>query len=831
MTNNNESQLNSLRNFNNFGSGGFTGFRDRLKQSKKQEEVKTNRTKTTNLEIRNGNNSTQKPFSIKSGSTKQTNISTLKKNPNSSQPKKHQEIKEEHKEIKFQRHPQELQRPKEIKKIYQKEETQKEIKKVITYSKSDQNIITGTKMNTNSNTNNRNNTKQYQSQTQIKWLSKSPMPTQLQRRKSFSKTPQIKSTSTTDLQNYLKLNPNLQNKIQLSLEKKRQERVKEKEKEKEKETIQKEKENIEKETTRNKKQNSERVDEIDQIRKDKSAWLKYVLNKNPQLQNFRERLFPLSRSESLSRIYDAGKEKTKEKLSRPIMLQLILQHLTSVGYQKTKKALEKESKIKYQQRYLRDSRLQNLIRASIKNVDFIWDKTIDEYSTEQNMNQKFTSGISLVKHFQSLGIEQEDDDEDELTSIWDDEEENNIIYSEIKEKENTEIIAASLNKLVTLLTHEDQRNVTYIKTFLMTYQSFTTPKKLLTKLIQRFNIPSEKEEIYKGRKKIIRLRVCNFLKFWIADYFEDFQPKLLPELENFIENEIKNANMSKMANNLKEIIERNLNENDELKDYTFLDPPPDPKLPKNIFSPKLSLLDVPPEEIARQMTLLEFQIYERIKPSEFLKLAWSQPKIRHKSPNVLSLINRANMVTSWAKTIIIKKELCLVRTKVLRKFIKIAQHLRKLKNFNGLMSILNAMLSQEIKRLKFTFGNIPKKYLEMLKRLRSELSSDKSYSRYRTLIKQTIPPCIPHFALCLQDLISIENGDEDEIQGLINFGKRRLIYDIINEIQRYQKSPYNFQSIHQISTLLEQLPILDDSELYSRSLKLEPPYSVKEDIR
>ncbi|KAJ6227905.1 ras guanine nucleotide exchange factor i-related [Anaeramoeba flamelloides] len=488
-----------------------------------------------------------------------------------------------------------------------------------------------------------------------------------------------------------------------------------------------------------------------------------------------------------------------------------------------KKIEEKPISQMNEPRYLRDSRLQNLIRTAIKNVDFVWDQTINDYHNQINENG---AGISLVDHFHSLGIEEKEDDIDELNSIWDDDDQNNIIYTENKENE---IEAASLNKLVEMLTHEKKRNVLYTKTFLMTYQSFTTPRKLLAKLIQRFHIPPEKEEIYKGRKKIIRLRVCNFLRFWITDYFEDFQPKLLPELIDFIDNSIRTADMTKMANNLKEIIERNLNGNDEQKENSNVEMP-EPKLPKNVFSPKLSLFDVDEEEIARQLTLIEFKIYSKIKPSELLKLAWSKPKLRHKSPNVLKMIKRFNMVSIWVIAIILKSEKLKKRKKILTKLVKIATFLRKHDNFNCVMTILSGLASPPINRLKYTFEELPTKSTTDLDKLGKELSSENSYEKYRKKIKQASPPCIPYFALYLTDLTSVEEGNKDEIQGLINFGKRKLIYDLISEIQKFQKSPYNFQSIHQIETLLLKLPHIDQQESYTRSLKLEPRGSKKDKI-
>lgn len=52
-----------------------------------------------------------------------------------------------------------------------------------------------------------------------------------------------------------------------------------------------------------------------------------------------------------------------------------------------------------------------------------------------------------------------------------------------------------------------------MKTFLFTYQSFTTPDILLTKLMQRYNVPKRPanvpEDKYKSEVQIIRNRVCN----------------------------------------------------------------------------------------------------------------------------------------------------------------------------------------------------------------------------------------------------------------------------------------------------------------------------------
>ena len=86
------------------------------------------------------------------------------------------------------------------------------------------------------------------------------------------------------------------------------------------------------------------------------------------------------------------------------------------------------------------------------------------------------------------------------------------------------------------------------------------------------------------------------------------------------------------------------------------------------------------------------------------------------------------------------------------------------------------------------------------------LSSEKSYSNYRSCIHNISPPLVPYLGVYLTDLTFIEgqcasqrialstnafaDGNPDTImnndQELINCKKRDLVYDVIREISQYQ---------------------------------------------
>ena len=83
-----------------------------------------------------------------------------------------------------------------------------------------------------------------------------------------------------------------------------------------------------------------------------------------------------------------------------------------------------------------------------------------------------------------------------------------------------------------------------IKTFITTYQSFTTAHDLLLKLIERYDVPSEFSETMLP----IQLRVCNIIRLWVEQYLDDFNARDIKILAHFVETKLaKNSTYEKYA--------------------------------------------------------------------------------------------------------------------------------------------------------------------------------------------------------------------------------------------------------------------------------------------
>lgn len=114
----------------------------------------------------------------------------------------------------------------------------------------------------------------------------------------------------------------------------------------------------------------------------------------------------------------------------------------------------------------------------------------------------------------------------------------------------------------------------------------------------------------------------------------------------------------------------------------------------------------------------------------------------------------------------------------------------------------------------------------------------------REALHRSDPPCIPYLGMYLTDLSFIEEGTPDFTpDGLLNFSKMRMvsvvlyfvwlkfvkscvslqIAHVIREIRHFQQTPYKIDHISKVTSyLLDTSLLLDDDEMYHRSLKIEP---------
>ena len=229
------------------------------------------------------------------------------------------------------------------------------------------------------------------------------------------------------------------------------------------------------------------------------------------------------------------------------------------------------------------------------------------------------------------------------------------------------------------------------------------------------------------------------------------------------------------------------------------------------------------KEVAKQITLLEFEIFERIRPRECLNQAWNKQNRETKAPNIFATIRRTNFLVNLVTNEILKYESLKDRQKALKKFVKIAEECRKLGNYNAVLAMVGGLRSVSVHRLKKTWEGLSQNTLQLFSNLEKLVNQEQNYRLLREVIKTQNPPCIPYIGVYLQDLTFIEDGNQDLVNNKIHFFKRRKLGIVIRNIQRFQQFPYNFTINPEIRSKLANTDICMDEDMqYELSLEREP---------
>ena len=418
----------------------------------------------------------------------------------------------------------------------------------------------------------------------------------------------------------------------------------------------------------------------------------------------------------------------------------------------------------------------------------------------------------------------------------------------------------SKNQLILWLINPRYSTNEFIETFLITYRMFISPLELIEILIKYFQktdeIPikphtkllhnyekkqqqKQKSSSFSSSNKssfqlygyddheiLFKERIIDVFKLWLKNHQCDFfgskpeSVQLLTILHKFIDENVMQYD-KEIAFELTRLYHQmdptKLKRADTLK---FA-----PESFKPIGNTGDPFLNYPLQEIARQLCLISHEMYSNIEIKELIGLGWMKPDKFTRSPNILKMINHANKISNWVCLSILAQSTTKKKIKMYEKFVDLSLECLDLKNYNSLMEIISGLQSNSLLKFAKSWPNFTSQtnpYVDKVEKLSIMLIS-RNKAELREKLKYSNPPCVPFLGMYLQDLLFLEDGNKDEMDGLINFRKCSLIACTIKSFQKFQKEFYPFLSVLQLKKFLElndENSIKKDKELAEYSSQL-----------
>lgn len=395
--------------------------------------------------------------------------------------------------------------------------------------------------------------------------------------------------------------------------------------------------------------------------------------------------------------------------------------------------------------------------------------------------------------------------------------------------ESGNIREATLGKTLEKLVDTATTSPSFVQAFLLVYRYWIKSEELMSWLEQTWagsGYATAKET------SLVHVRVLLVLKLWLRDHFlDDFccgdDSELLERVIRFLQSAVDpHVVFGAYSTVLQKLMRETLmllfmHQQGVVRNPTGA---PAPLLPAMVTGAHLELLDLNPLEIARQITLIEFRLYECIPVWELQDQRWNSADKEVLCPAMMALIRRFNQTSSWVQTLICRVSATAPRVALLAQYIATCQHLVELRNFNTTWAIYSGLASSAVKRLTDTWNALPPEATQTWDSLTELVQTGSNFKNYRTALMQNPDaPCLPYLGLYLTDLTFAEEKFPSRIGGRINFTKFNAIASILAEIQRFARKRYSLKPVdYLIDYFSNRLDTVEDDKNFQLSLQIQP---------
>jgi hypothetical protein len=541
---------------------------------------------------------------------------------------------------------------------------------------------------------------------------------------------------------------------------------------------------------------------------DRSDWRERVFAQSPGIRAAREYLSPLARTLRFGQLYLPA----TRLIAQEALLALVSQHLHALGLSETQNSLRAEwgshLEIPSDRGF---SQLALLSQRAIARVARLWELAEPSIHSRENAQALLDEEISRVVGAAPRSLED--------TAPLSSEAPGDPAFVRF-DGDGQEPAEASLNQLIYWLTPADasRPQSDLAASLCLTFSSYCSAEIFFRKLRDRYRMIVAKTEAT-GTWSCEGVMFASLFREWVRVTLSEVEPQLADEVTGFFNQELKPRHRNLCA----KVFEGTAA--DACASPANGDAPP-VQLGKcrGLWTGTFALLDLPVEELARQLTIWSSTRYCAIQKTELLECAWETKRLQYRAPNVISLTRHYNRISQWVEYTILSERSLKLRIEKVEQLIEIAKVLCDFKNYFDAMGIISAFESNSVFRLQGHFSRLSTQARDTLNALKVSFTPENNFKGLRTLCEQGLTsakPVIPYIGVLLSDLFKYYDATQTWVNGLINVRKCKGVFKMISKIEEFMQHRYNFLPIDQVQTKIDELPEWDVELLLSLSYEVE----------
>ena len=255
-----------------------------------------------------------------------------------------------------------------------------------------------------------------------------------------------------------------------------------------------------------------------------------------------------------------------------------------------------------------------------------------------------------------------------------------------------------------------------------------------------------------------------------------------------------------------------------------------PKLKLHNNDGFFNVLDWDKNEIGEKLISISKSLINKVQRREIYKAIFLKNKKHETSPNVMENIDKSNRLTFFIIEDILSYDFAKDRTKIVEKWINIAEYCKERRDYNDLVAINLALNNYIITGLNKTMKEISKDKKDLMKTLNKFCRYQGNYKKLREDMNKLEynDPYIPYLGMLLKDIAFFEENSKYIINGvLINLEKLQNVQLAVSQFFNFQNAKEKLNPIiPEELNFFDNLEDLKESDLEDLANKLEPEFKL-----